>query len=198
VKKLGIHYPYLIFPGNFIPHKNHLNLFTAFYLLKRNPAFKDHKLILTGMGTDKVEKAKSGYYGIRKVLNDSKDFDIVGMGYQPNKYIDALIMNADLLVSPSLYEAICTPGMDAWSFGTPTAVSDIPPFREHESTWNIRSAFFDPMDPQNIADVIVAYLSDPAKAKQDAAISRERLAAYNWQIIAKNYMAVFQKAIDRT
>ncbi len=196
VKGLGIDYPYLIFPGNFFPHKNHLNLFTAFYLLKQKPAFKDYKLILTGGGSGQIKKAKAEYRGIRKILNDREEFDIRGMGYQSNENIDALIMNANLLVSPSVYEAICTPGMDAWSFGTPTAISDTPPFREHEITWNIKSAFFDPMDPHNMADVIEAYMSNYSEAKEDAEISRVKLAEYSWDLIAKKYLEVFKQATE--
>ena len=192
--KKGIDHPYIIFPGNFFPHKNHLNLFTAFYVLKKDPAFKKYKLLLTGMGTDKVNKAVATYRGIQQVTDKNKYFDILGMGYQSNEDMDALIMKADLLVSPSIYEAICTPGMDAWSFATPTAIADIPPFREHETAWGIRSAFFDPMNPHDIAKVIAECLLNKEQAKKDALISQRQLALYGWNKIAKAYMNVFKKA----
>ncbi len=196
LKNIGIDFPYIIFPGHFFPHKNHLNLFTGFYLLKQNPAFKDYKLVLTGVSTDKVKRAKATYRGIRKVLNDTEDYDIIGMGYQPNEIIDALIMKATLLVSPSIYEAICTPAMDAWSFGTPTAISDIPPFKEHESTWGIKSAFFDPMNPHHISEVLTNCLSNVDEIRTDAKVSQERLLNYGWDKIANAYMNVFIKATN--
>src|ERR1700743_1859897 len=121
--------------------------------------------------------------------------DIWGMGYQPNEIIDALISKAKLLVSPSIYEAICTPAMDAWNFGTPTAISDIPPFREHERVWGIRSAFFDPMDPVNIADVLENYLNRYDDAREDARISRANMRKYSWKDVAAGYMDVFKNAI---
>ena len=74
--------------------------------------------------------------------NDRGQFDVRGMGYQTNETIDVLIQNAKLLVSPSIYEAICTPAMDAWNFGTPTAISDIAPFREHEHAWGVATDLF--------------------------------------------------------
>jgi glycosyltransferase involved in cell wall biosynthesis len=194
---LEITYPYIIFPGHFYPHKNHLNLFSAFYLLKQKPAFKNYKLILTGVNTDKIERGISTYHGVRKVLKSEKEFDVVGVGYKSNEIIDVLIKNASLLVSPSIYEAICTPAMDAWSYATPTAISDIPAFREHESTWKVKSAFFDPMNPQNIADVIESYLLNYSKAKEDALFSRNQLAEYSWDTIASEYMEVFKKAINK-
>jgi glycosyltransferase involved in cell wall biosynthesis len=198
LKQLNIDFPYIIFPGNFFPHKNHLNLFTAFSLLKKRSGFASYKLLLTGLNSEQVRKGVAEYRGVRLLTenDDSSDFDVVGMGYQPNEVIDVLIKKARLLVSPSIYEAICTPGMDAWNFGTPTAISDIPPFREHEKVWNIRSAFFDPMNPENIADVIEQYLSDYEVAKEDGRVSRINMASYSWKQVAAGYMEVFKDSMS--
>jgi glycosyltransferase involved in cell wall biosynthesis len=197
LKNKKIDFPYIIFPGNFFPHKNHLNLFTGFSILKKDPAFKSYKLLLTGMGTQKIKKAVAEYRGVKNVLSEFEEYDIAGMGYQSNEDIDALIMNADLLVSPSIYEAICTPGMDAWSYATPTAISDIPPFREHETAWGIKSAFFDPMNPHDIAAVMADCLKNKERSKQDALISQHKLSLYTWDKIAEGYMNVFLKAVKK-
>ncbi len=197
LKELGIDFPYIIFPGNFYPHKNHLNLFTAFSLLRKRKGFESYKLILTGMNSQQVKRGIAGYRGVELLTKNGagRDFDVMGMGYQPNKVIDSLISRARLLVSPSIYEAICTPAMDAWHFGTPTAISDIPPFREHEKTWSIKSAFFDPMDPENIADVLEAYLNQYDKAREDGRVSKENMARYTWDNVASRYLDVFRRAI---
>ena len=194
---LKIDYPYIIFPGHFFPHKNHLNLFTAFYLFKQDPKFSAYRLILTGVGTDKIGIGKAEYRGVRKITDTKEAFDVMGLGYQPNEVLDTLIRRAVLLVSPSIYEAICTPGMDAWSFGVPTAISDIPPFREHETVFKIKSAFFDPMNPHHIAEILTDCLSDPDKIKREAKISKANLANYSWKDVAGSYMNVFKKAINK-
>jgi len=197
LNELNINYPYIIFPGNFFPHKNHLNLFTAFYLLKQKEAFKHFKLLLTGMNSDQVALAKAEYRGVRLLseINSTEDFDIMGMGYQTNEYNDVLIANATLLVSPSIYEAICTPGMDAWNFGVPTAISDIPPFREHEKAWGIHSVFFDPMNPKDIAEKIENALVDYETTKANGKLSREKMLNYGWEKVTEGYLAIFKKAI---
>jgi glycosyltransferase involved in cell wall biosynthesis len=197
LKEIGIDYPYIIFPGNFFPHKNHLNLFTAFSLLRKRKGFEKLKLVLTGMNTDQVSFGIAEERGIQLVNNNGSDsfYDVRGLGYQPNHVIEALIKRAILLVSPSIYEAICTPAMDAWHFGTPTAISDIPPFREHESVWNIRSAFFNPMDPSNIADVVGDCLTNYDIAKKNAIISKENIAKYTWDKVAKGYLKTFNSII---
>jgi glycosyltransferase involved in cell wall biosynthesis len=197
LRELNIDFPYLIFPGNFYPHKNHLNLFTAFSILKQRPGFENYKLLLTGMNSEQVSKGIAGPRGVQLQTKNSPalQYDVMGMGYRDNETIDALIRNARLLVSPSLYEAICTPGMDAWNFGIPTAISDIPPFREHEATWGIRSAFFNPMDPVNMADVMEAYLNNYDQARKDGESSKINMSAYTWNEVTKGYMDIFSRAI---
>lgn len=196
LKDLNIDYPYLIFPGNFFPHKNHLNLFTAFYHLQQKSEFKDYKLLLTGLGSEEVGFGIATNRGVQKVRdgNSGSYFNVLGLGYQPNATLDALISEAKLLVSPSIYEAICTPGMDAWQLGTPTAISDIPPFREHETVWGIKSAFFDPTDPHNIAKVIGDYLGNYDLAKRDGEISKANINRDSWNRVAKDYMSFFQES----
>ncbi len=196
LKDLQIDFPYIIFPGNFFPHKNHLNLFTAFALLKKRKGFESYKLILTGMNSDHVKRGIAEERGVQLLTKSSgnKDFDVLGMGYCTNEVIDVLISRARLLVSPSIYEAICTPAMDAWSFGTPTAISDIPPFREHEKAWGIRSAFFNPMDPREMADVLESYLNNYELAISDGQVSKINMGKYTWQQVADGYMQIFKQA----
>jgi len=197
LNELNINFPYIIFPGNFFPHKNHLNLFSAFSLLKQRKGFEDFKLILTGINSEQVKRGVAELRGVRLLLKDelNQNYDVIGMGYQPNEIIDVLIKKARILVSPSIYEAICTPAMDAWNFATPTAISDIPPFREHETTWGIKSAFFNPMDPYNIADVLENYLNNYEKALDDGKISKFKMFEYSWDKVAQAYLEVFKKAI---
>jgi glycosyltransferase involved in cell wall biosynthesis len=196
LKDLKIDFPYIIYPGNFFPHKNHLNLFTAFNLLKQKKGFENYKLLLTGAGSDQIKFGIAEYRGVK--LTTDNDYDVRGMGYQSNEQMDALIMNAKLMVSPSIYEEMCQPAMDAWSFGTPTALSDIPPFREHENVLGIKSAFFDPMNPFNIAEVLEQYLSNYDKAKSDGNYSKHKMAENTWEIVTKKYMDIFEKAIKRS
>jgi glycosyltransferase involved in cell wall biosynthesis len=121
----------------------------------------------------------------------------MGLGYQTNECIDVLIANAQLLVSPSIYEAICTPAMDAWNFGVPTAISDIPPFREHEKAWGIHSVFFDPMNPKDMAEKIENALIDYENTKANGKLSREKMLNYGWEKVTEGYLAIFKKAIDK-
>jgi glycosyltransferase involved in cell wall biosynthesis len=195
--ELHIDYPYLLFPGNFFPHKNHLNLFSGFSILKSRKGFEAFKLLLSGMGTDQLPYGIAEKMGVQlKSKTNLGNHDVRGLGYQPNHVIDSLIKKAKIVVSPSIYEAICTPGMDAWSFGTPTAISDIPPFKEHGKVWGVKSAFFDPMSPENIADVLEDYLNNYEKAIEDGKLSKINMSKYTWMDVANGYMNVFKDAIS--
>jgi glycosyltransferase involved in cell wall biosynthesis len=90
---------------------------------------------------------------------------------------------------------MCQPAMDAWMFGTPTVLSDIPPFREHEQILGIRSAYFDPMNPNDIANTFHYCLSNTDELSQNAIISKEKMEQYTWENVCRSYMNVFQKAI---
>ena len=195
LKDLKIDWPYILFPGNFFPHKNHLNLFTGFNLLKQKSGFENYKLLLTGVGSEQIKYGFAEYKGVR--LSTDKDYDIRGMGYQSNEFMDALISKAKLMVSPSIYEEMCLPALDAWSFGTPTAISNIPPFKEHETVLGIKSAFFDPMNPFDIAEVLAQYLNNYEQAKSDGAYSKLKMGENNWLTVTNKYMAVFEKAIQK-
>ncbi len=198
LNQLNINYPYIIFPGNFFPHKNHLNLFTAFYLLKQRAGFDKYKLLLTGVNSEQVNYGVAEYRGVRLIseIKHETDFNVRGLGYQSNEVIDVLIANARLLVSPSIYEAICTPAMDAWNFGVPTAISDIAPFREHEKAWGVQSVYFDPMNPLDIADKLEACLNDYENTKKQGQISKDKMKEYGWEKVAASYFEVFKNAVE--
>jgi glycosyltransferase involved in cell wall biosynthesis len=192
LKSMDINFPYLIFPGNYYPHKNHINLFAAFSLLVQRPGFNNIKLILTGGGTEHFKFAKAMSHGA--VVSNQKDFNILGLGYVGNDFVNILIKNALLLVSPSLYEAQCMPGMDAWMLGTPTAISDIEPFRENEIIYSIKSAFFNPLDPIDIADTIDSCLRNYEETKRNADYSQIKFSEYSTVDVVEKYMDVFRKA----
>ena len=198
LKEKDIEFPYILYPANLFPHKNHLNLYTAFSILKRNPVYKDYKLLLTGAETDQIGFGKAEYRGILKVSSpaeDSCNYDVIGLGYTSNEFMDALIIGANLLISSSIYEEMCLPAMDAWMFGTPTVLSDIPPFREHEQILGIRSAYFDPMNPNDIANALHYCLSNIEELSLNAIVSKEKMKQYTWENVCRSYMNVFQKAI---
>ncbi len=188
VNSLGIATPYLLYPTNTSCHKNIGNLLSAFYLLEKK--YPSLKLILAGFGTEAVN-GKPEPFGLQ-LSSDNRT--VIGLGYVTNRQIDALIQCAEVVISTSLYEAGCGPGLDAWNKGVPVAMSNIPPFTEHIEVQGVRAQLFDPQSPSDIAHKIEAILSHPEQAKKEALYSQQKLGEYNWNCVAQKYIRIFEKA----
>ncbi|HSX38524.1 MAG TPA: glycosyltransferase [Chlamydiales bacterium] len=187
VEFFGIFGPYLFYPTNTSTHKNIGNLLTAFYLLGKK--YTDLKLVLAGFGTE-VVNGHVNSFGLEIGMDHR---DVIGLGYVTNMQVDALIQCAQVVVSTSLYEAGCGPGLDAWKKGVPVAMSNIAPFTEHLEVQGVKAQIFDPKSPADIAEKIESILSNPQQAKMDAMDSQKKLAQYDWSCVAQKYINVFEK-----
>lgn len=186
VKGLGVTSPYILYPTNISPHKNIGALLSAFYLLKSK--YPDLKLVLAGFKTEVV----NGRVGPLSLEVGPDNRDVIGLGHVTNLQIDSLIQCAIVVVSTSLYEAGCGPGLDAWSRGVPVAMSNIPSFTEHLEVQGVRAQIFDPKSSVDIAEKIDYILSHPEEARADALYSQERMNSYNWSLVAQKYIDVFE------
>jgi glycosyltransferase involved in cell wall biosynthesis len=188
IDEMGIKGQYLIYATNTSTHKNIGNLISAFYLLRKK--YPDLKLILAGYGTEAVN-GKAEALGL-EIGNE--DRNVFGLGYITNLQMDALIQCAEAVISTSLYEAGCGPGLDAWLRAVPVAMSNIPPFVEHMEVQGVRAQVFDPKSPSDIAEKIDFILTHPEQAKADALHSQKKLAEYQWEQVAQKYIDVFEGA----
>lgn len=170
-------------------HKNLGPLIAAQALLRSR--FPDVHLVITGSGTE----AATGRSTAVGSIVDHADPDVIGLGYVSNERIDALISGAAVVVNPSLYEAGNGPGVDAWSSGTPVAMSDIPAFREHLSALGVQASLFDPRDPDDIAAKISDVLEHPEEWSVRAAASKVAIQERSWDDVAADYLTVFDRAI---
>lgn len=190
VNSLGITAPYLLYPTNTSTHKNIGNLLTAFHdLAKKYPSLK---LVLAGFGTE-VVNGKANSIGLEI---GTENRNVIGLGYVSNAQIEALIQCAEAVISSSLYEAGCGPGLDAWKMGVPVAMSNIPPFTEHLEVQGVKAQVFDPKSPPDIAEKIASILNNPEEAKRDALHSQYKLDQYDWNAVAQKYIDVFEKAFN--
>lgn len=190
VRKLGVNTPYLLFPTHMCMHKNMGPLIAAVATLRAQGRLIS--LVLTGAGTEQI-RGRAKAIGVRL---DSACDEVMGLGYVSNLQMNALIQCAAVVVSPSLYEAGNGPGVDGWGRGVPVAMSNIPAFTEHLEVFGVRAQVFDPRSPQDIAEKIAVILDEPDKAREDALISKSRLAEMTWKITAARYLEIFRNAIQ--
>ena len=133
--------PFLLYPANRWPHKNHVTLFRALDLLP------DYRLVLTGYDGPVPDGVESlGRVGADELVD--------------------LYRRAAALVFPSRYEGFGQPVLEALACACPVACSDLPPLREVAGDAAI---YFDPDEPESIAAATLEAIarggaSGPARA----------------------------------
>jgi glycosyltransferase involved in cell wall biosynthesis len=115
--------PFVLYPANRWPHKNHETLFRSMGLLP------EYRLVLTGYDGP----VPDGVDSVGRVTHD--------------ELVD-LYRRASALVFPSRYEGFGQPVLEALACACPVACSDLPPLREVAGD---AAVYFDPDDPESIA-----------------------------------------------
>jgi glycosyltransferase involved in cell wall biosynthesis len=130
-----LNYPYLLYVGNFYPHKNVEALIAAFNKVKEK---NDFRLLLVG---------PANYFSRELALGDRVILR-TDLGSQD---LSDLYKHAYALVFPSFAEGFGLPVVEAMHFGTPLILSDIPVFREIAGD---QAVYFDPHSVDSIHDMI--------------------------------------------
>ena len=152
--------------GSLDPRKNLTTLTTAL----EDIALKDVSLRVIGGINNKVFKDT----GVRLHNN------VKLLGRVNDKQLQEEYFKAKLFVLPSLYEGFGIPPLEALSYGTDIAVSDIPVFHE---IFEDAAIYFNPNDANDIAEKIRKYMNKTITVNQD---SKERiLKKFSWSSSAK-------------
>jgi glycosyltransferase involved in cell wall biosynthesis len=164
----GQRHPFLLYPANAWPHKNHERLFEAFALLRRSRP--DLRLVLTGSGHEKTA-LPAGVETVGRVGDD----ELVG-----------LYRSASALVFPSLYEGFGAPPLEAMACGCPVACSTAGALPEVVGD---AAALFDPDSAEAIADGIERALADETLPQRGI----DRAAGFTWEASAAAHERVYRE-----
>src|SRR5699024_9288495 len=104
-----------------------------------------------------------------------------------------LLDEATALVTASKEEGFGLPVIEAMAQGVPVAVSDIPIFREIAAE---AAMYFDPDDPQSIAEAITALTDETIWAQQSAA-GRTQSQVFDWSRSAQALIDVIRSVDER-
>jgi glycosyltransferase involved in cell wall biosynthesis len=163
--------PFLLYPANRWPHKNHERLFEALPLIRRERP--ELRLVLTG----------SGHEG--KPAPDGVEV----RGRVPGDELARLVRTATALVFPSLYEGFGQPPLEAMAAGTPVACSGTTALPEVVGD---AARTFDPTSAESIAEGVLDLLRDPAPF---VARGRERAQRFTWDATARAHDAVYRELV---
>lgn len=167
--------PFLLYPANRWPHKNHERLFAAFRELREEQP--ELKLVLTGdRHSPGVRPAPDG---------------VEVRGRVSQAELRELYRTAACLVFPSLHEGLGLPPLEAMSYGCPVAASNATALPE---ACGDAAVLFDPYDVEAIAEGVRTALS---RAEELSAAGRLRAARFSWLETARQHDALYRELIEK-
>ena len=175
--------PYLLYVGNVKPNKNLGRLLEAFAKIQHQIP---HRLVLAGrmrgFGTsDDAVLQRAASLGDRVRFTDEI----------PDSELIALYAGATALVMPSLYEGFGLPLLEAMHFGCPVLASNAASLPEVAADAGL---YFDPRDPDSIADCLCRVLDAPLMNSLRSA-GRARAAQFSYAKCAVQTAAVLNSLL---
>jgi glycosyltransferase involved in cell wall biosynthesis len=120
------------------------------------------------------------------------DGRVAVLGYAPELW--SLMKQANVFVSPSLFEGNPNVVLEAMACKTPLVVSDIP---EHRELLDETSAILvPPTSAERLAEGIERALRDPAAAAARARVAFERAGRYTLAVIARRYDSMYREILS--
>jgi len=167
---------YAVYPANFWPHKNHERLLAAAARVAAEEP--DFLLVLCGA----LDEAREALRDRAKSAGLSRHVRI--LPYLDDADTTALLVGAESLVFPSLFEGFGIPVLEAMTLGTPVACSDLPALLELAGD---AALFFDPSDDAGIAQAVLRLWRDDTTVEHLVAKGLEQAATYTRIDVATGY-----------
>lgn len=155
---------YILYLGNFKPHKNVESLVLAFK--KISGRFREHKLVLAGP-LDEHGRKIQGLVSKQEITDRVIFTDTIMEDDCP----EALLSMADLFVFPTLYEGFGLPPLEAMACGTPVITSNLTAVPEVVGNAGV---MVNPLDVDKLADNISDLLADTDKRRCFSEMGLER------------------------
>jgi len=179
---------YLLYVGSAYPHKNLENLIKAFTLLRYKYKLTDLKLVLVG-------KIDYFYNQLQKYITahySSVTNNCIFYGQADDKELAQLYKNASAFIFPSLHEGFGLPPLEAMSFKTPVVAAKNASISE---VCEQAAFYFDPNDPQNIAEKINQLLNDQKLRQNLITAGQKQIKKYSWKQCAKKHLEVYNATL---
>ena len=180
--------PYMFYPANFWPHKNHQMLITAYGMyLSRHPDSR-LDLVLTGA----LDEARNSLQD--KIRRMGLAGRVHFLGYLPENQLSSVWRGCSFLIFPSLYEGFGIPVLEAMEFGKPVLCSNSTSLPEVAGN---AALFFDPRKPAEIVECIEKITVGNSLYHDLVTRGYENLARYRWQDMVEKYLNCIEMVIAR-
>jgi glycosyltransferase involved in cell wall biosynthesis len=163
-QKYNLPQKYILYLGNFKPHKNVLSLIEAF--IKINCIMPEYKLVLAG------PLDKHGRKLQKKVAEEGIETDVIFTGMiRESDSPEVLLSMADLFIFPSLYEGFGLPPLEAMACRTAVIASNKTSIPEVVGD---AAVLVNPLKTGELENAIVDLLTEPGKRDTYAQKGLER------------------------
>jgi len=166
LSRLGIQTPYVFYPAQFWPHKNHAYILDALSYLRERDGYVVHAAF---SGGDRGNLA----YLKAKVRDLDLDDQVHFLGFIDDADIPPLYQRAAALVMPTYFGPTNIPPVEAHALGCPVIYSDFPSFR---AQCGDAALYCDLSNPVTLASHILTVLTDPERVKAMVTEGRARVA----------------------
>lgn len=151
LKKYGLSVPYLFYPAQFWPHKNHVNLLKALQILRESYQIEfDLVLVGSDQGNQSYIQAVAGELHLKEHIHF--------LGFVSREDLIALYTNAFALTYVTYFGPENLPPLEAFACACPVIASDVAGAAEQLGDAALR---VDPSHPQEIAFAIRRVYEDP-------------------------------------
>jgi len=173
--------PYALCVGTYNERKNVVQLANSFV-----DNFSNDKMVLAFAGAEGNAAAELRSISAR---NPSK---IRVLGRVMNSQLQRLIVEAEMLVAPSLYEGFGLPVLDAMAYGVPVVVSNRQPFMDlaGNAAW-----VFDPANSAGMSGAMMSVRKSCTLREKKINTGLELAAEFSWEQTAKKTMAAYDYAL---
>jgi glycosyltransferase involved in cell wall biosynthesis len=180
VARLGLTRPFLFYPANLWPHKNHERLIRAF----ASAPGDELDLVLTGRTYGRLTRLAevAGSLGVGARVRH--------LGFVDPDEVPTLYRAACAVVFPSLYEGFGGPPLEAMACGCPVAASTRASLAE---VCGDATVSFDPESVESIAVAIERVVTDETLRRQLEERGLRRAAGFSWQRSAQAHAAVYRR-----
>ncbi len=153
--RFGLPDQFILYPAQFWSHKNHIAIIRALSILREH-----FSMIVNAVF---VGSNKNAHDSVRMMIHDAGlEEQIRILGYVDNAELTALYHRASALVFASFFGPTNIPPLEAAASGCPVIISDIYAHREQLGD---DALYFDPKDPQELAEVLHAFFSGSKRSR---------------------------------
>lgn len=177
--------PFFLTVGKMSGRRNFPRLLEAFAEFKRRTSLP-HKLLMVGLNIHHIDIA-----GLIKKLGITGD--ALNPGYISDDELNLIYNAAEAFISPSVYETICLPVMEAQAAGLPVICIDTPGMRE---TTGDAALLISKLEIEELVEAMSRIAEDADLRRELSETGLNYSKRFSWQKCAADVLAALTEAVQ--